>query len=252
MNNKLKVEIFNKGILKSKCDYVFIDYYHDDDDNNEVYLLYLYNVKNIENWNLIKDESFIISSKLIRNNLEVEDISFLKITPLHNRNFGITNNIEIECTIDFDFYDESSLTAKEYNQDLIDLYFFWDQDKDFLKYRKNQLLYTRAALRYSGVPQYIPNDKHIVIDGNFISGIFDLYNNLAEQLLGNKTYIASTLDGLEDSLVVSNIDKNLNTNTIELLNHNILKKTLNVRLDDYFEIFIEILKNFGFNVVIKD
>lgn len=153
------------------------------------------------------------------------------------------NCLVIECEIDF------SDVNYDYDQDLIDLFYFWGKENILYdSIRKNQYVYTLATLLYSGIPKNIPNNITININGNNIESKYGFYNTFAENLLGKRTYIGNGFDSLIDSFRESKVNKSTNQNVVNIEYYEILAEKLNFYSKNYLDEIITILEEFGFNV----
>ncbi len=240
--------------LQTKCKYLFLDercieeYYRDNKCYKEVYRLYLYDVDCGQELFIDKEELFEVFISINTNYGIKRNLNYLKIKPIHKIIIGNQKIQEIRCQIDFSVdYDEFFV---DYEQPLIDIYHYWDEGRVLPMHYKNQYIYNTATRYYSGRPKKMENNQHIIIDGNEIFGVHHLYTVLAELLIGDKTYLANRLDFLIDNLQDS-INKETNTNSIEINNSKRLVKILSIEFDNYFNKLIEIFEECGFKIILK-
>lgn len=212
---------------KSICtfDYAFVE---DEDDFSR---LYCYNV--ISDINVLLDEQDIVTFRgYIKSKMGKYIYTEYELSIEKRINIKSSNNLILECIIDFskqDFHD--------YDQDIIDLLYFWD-DRKYTDLRKRQKFYNVGCLFYSGIPESLPNNLSITIDCSDINSNWYFYTMLAEKLIGDKGYIGSNLDAFNDCLRESKIIID-NKNIINLSNFD--EKILSVDI-------IEILEEHGFIV----
>lgn len=218
---------------------------------DEVWNLSLFEIKIKDEYILEEGVNYDISINIITPENSIKNFNKIGITPLHSVYLENSKSITMNCKIDF-IDEEDNPCYSDYNQPMIDLFYHWENnDSAYTHNMKCTSLYTKATLNYAGVPQKIALNSIITLDGEAIFSTYHFYNTLSELLLGEKRYIASNLDALEDSLQCCSIEKDVNKNVITIINSDKLERTLQSNLDNYLAIFIEIMENFGFKMILK-
>lgn len=232
----IEFEIYYNSKKIFSTDYIYLE-----DDSS----LYFYNlILNQENINIKTGEKILLLGFI--HNINGEKIYISEYEILLKKHLKCNQNINcllIDGEIDF------SDVNYDYDQDLIDLFYFWYKGNDLYdSIRKNQYVYTLATLLYSGIPTKISNFKTIEINGSIIETKYSLFNKLAEELIGNRGYIGNGLDSLADSFKESKLDKKTNKNVINISNYKNLAERFNIYNKNYLDKIIIILEEFGFHV----
>lgn len=192
-----------------------------------------------------KNETYIFSGfiKNIKNELEILfEYEFTLLNDIHleeGNNYIVLRGNIIDNEIEYHKYDQL----------LVDLLYNWNRENYIINFQKKVWLYTFATLLYSGIPDYLPNDKKIVIDGKLIYTPYEFFNLFAEGLLGKKRYLANNLDSLGDTLKNAN---RTSGNVVQIDNELDLKKNLYFSTGDYdyLDKILKILKMYNFKVIL--
>jgi len=188
------------------------------------------------------DEQILVRA-FIANNEQQEKIFFedeftLGQAVIFNKDIS---NIGFICQMNFSVPD-----YWEYDQQLVDLFYFWNKNESYVSLRKKTYTYTFACGVIAGIQEKPPRNKAVHIDGEKIDTKYELYNVLAELLLGNEGYIGSNLDAFEECLEEGNMTADCN-NKISISSYDLLCYKIDER---YVEEIIKILTKFGIHVEI--
>lgn len=227
--NTIYFEIYISKKKVFNCEYISIEEDYSSDLDN----IYFKNIKNLSNACEVKDSLEVIC-KISNKNNEESILSIFTLIPkkeikINKEPSGFMIVCDVEYSEDYYFYDQS----------LIDLFYFWNNDF-YRNIKKNERIYNLATLIYSGIPDSISGNKIVNIKGNEINNIFHFFNIIAEELIGEKSYIGSNLDSLHE--ILKN-NKTNNSITINFFQHKNLSDTLDHHREKYFEeiknIFLE-------------
>lgn len=227
-------ELYYNNEKICEIDYVYLE----DDTSLYLYNLLLENIIDIQEGERInfigyitnknKEKVFIIEYELILT-------KFLKCSK-------DANCLVLECKIDF------SDANYDYDQDLVDLFYFWNKSKIYDSFRKNQWIYTFATLLYSGVPQTLPNNKTLTIKGKEIESKYGFFNTFGELFIGKRGYIGSGLDSLIDTFREAKLKNIVHENIINITDYELLVEKMNFYGENYLDEIICIFKEYGFTV----
>jgi len=236
MNKKVYFKLYLDYNIIIYCKYIFIEKI----TKNKFGIYFKSKKTNNIKKERFESEKIRVQFIINRNNEEIIINEFKIFTDIKNRN--LNSNFYLEGFIDFidDYY--------EYNQEVIDLLCFWNNNSTLLNSKKETWTYTLATLIYSGLPINIPFDKTVYIDGNHIISKYHFFNILAEKLLGEKKYIGSNLDALYSSLKGSNIKQSKNSSVIKISNFLKLKIIFKPYGVNYLSEILSILNEFGFKI----
>lgn len=102
-----------------------------------------------------------------------------------------------------------------------------------------------ACLFDTGLPKGTIPNKDYSVDGSEINDSVDLYCLLGQLFFGDKGYFGQDLDGLDDCFVELKV---LPETTLTIKNHERLASILNMKIDKYFTMLIEIFKGHGLKI----
>lgn len=242
----------NDFLLTLECEYIRLS----DEWKDGLNYLYIYGVKKL-NDNSIKS---IDSEKCLKLYVNIFNeggvpVKFCLIQCRLHNDCLVKENMFMVVEVDHDFLEESDYEydvyrTYYYDQDQLDIFYLWDNDKTglFLEKFKHQYAYSRACHLYSGYPPKKMLNKHIVIDGAAISSIYHFYNLLAERFFGFRAYIGTNLDVLYEGFLEMYTYIDFENSTIKIENASVLNDTFNAYRSDYLKDFIEVMSEFRINV----
>lgn len=113
----------------------------------------------------------------------------------------------------------------------------------------------KACIQWTGLPKKQIHQDNYIIDGLQISDETDFYCLLGEVFFGYRGYFGQDLYGFEDCFCEIGLYEKEKTaesgSMLTIYHHFELAELLNTDLSDYFNIFLNILRDRGFEVVLK-